>query len=341
MLKRLTELDGVSGYEKNVREAIIEQIKDYADSYKTDAMGNLIVLKKAKNGGDNVLNVILSAHMDEVGFIVTEITGDGMLKFDTVGGIDPSVLASKRVRKGALKGVIGLKPVHLISGGEKEKALSYDELFIDIGALSKEDAEKYVMPGDYFAFDSSYKPMGKNFVKAKALDDRLGCAVIIELLKEEYNCNLICLFSVQEETGLRGAKTASFGIDADYAVVIEGTTAGDVTGAAPHMAVTRAGGGAALSIMDSSSIADKELLQMLEDTAAENNIKIQYKSAATGGNDAGAIHTANGGIRTCSVSVPARYIHSASSVICLDDFESVKALAKAFLKSLKPFEEVL
>ena len=214
-----------------------------------------------------------------------------------------------------------------------------NELFIDIGATSKDDALKYVMPGDLFAFDSNYVEFGNNCVKAKALDDRLGCIALIEALKEAYECNLICLFTVQEETGLRGAKAASFGIEADFAIVAEGTTAGDVTGAPAHLKVTALNGGAALSIMDSSSVADKEMLKILEKVAKNNGIKVQYKKAATGGNDAGMIHTANGGIKTISVSVPARYIHSPASVISLADFDRVKALIKAFLKSLKPNTE--
>lgn len=334
MLKRFTELDGVSSCEKQIRDVILEEVKDYISSYRIDPMGNLIVYKNAPANVKNPLTVVLSAHMDEVGFIVTEITAEGMLKFDTVGGIEPVILPSKRVRCGNLKGVIGITPVHLSSKEEKERVMQIDELLIDIGALSKEDALKYVMPGDIFAFDSEYEEFGEGFAKAKAFDDRLGCIVLAEALKEEYNCNLICLFDVQEETGLRGAKAAAYGIEADYAIVVEATTAGDVTGAKPHMTVTTAGGGAALSVMDSASVADKELLELLKESAEESGIKFQYKRAATGGNDAGAIHTANGGIKTATVSVPSRYIHSPIGVISLEDFECVKALIKAFLHSL-------
>ena len=331
MIKKYTELDGVSSYENKVRNALINEIKDHVTSYKVDNMGNLIAVKNAVNE-ENPITVVLSAHMDEVGLIVTKITKEGMLKFDTVGGIDESILISKKVRCGDLKGVIGITPVHLVSKEEREKTPQISDLFIDIGATSEEEALKYVMLGDLFAFDSDFVMFGNGKIKAKALDDRLGCIILAEILKDTYPCNIICLFTVQEETGLRGAKAATFGIDADLAIVSECTTAGDVTSAPEHMKVTKLKQGAALSIMDSSSIGDKETLADLITASEKKGIKIQFKRAATGGNDAGAIHTANGGIKTASVSVPARYIHSPISVIDVEDFENAKNLIKEFLK---------
>ncbi len=334
MLKRFTEIDGVSGCEKCIRDEIFGGIKNYADKIETDSMGNLIAYKNAKNSSQNSKSVILSAHMDEVGLIVTGITESGMLKFDTVGGIDTSVLLSKQVRCGELNGVIGLKPFHHCGGDEREACPDIDELYIDIGAKNRSDAMKYVMVGDYFSFNSSYRKYSENIIKAKALDDRIGCAVMVEILKENYNCNLICMFDVQEETGTRGAKAAVYGKKADCAIVLECTTAGDITNAKPHMTVTEIGKGPAISVMDSSSIADKELSQMIKDSAERNGIKYQLKRAATGGNDAGIIHISNGGIRTCSISVPSRYIHSPSSLISAEDFENMKRLLKAFLNEL-------
>ena len=334
MLKKFTEIDGVSGYEKCVRDEITNEIKDFADKIETDSMGNLIAYKNAKNSGENTKTIILSAHMDEVGLIVTGITESGMLKFDTVGGIDTSVLLSKQVRCGELGGIIGLKPFHHCSSDERENCPDIDELYIDIGATDKADAMKYVMVGDYFTFNSGYRQFSENIIKAKALDDRIGCAVMVEILKESYDCNLICMFDVQEETGTRGAKAAVYGKEADYAIVLECTTAGDVTNAKPHMTVTEIGKGPAISVMDSASIADKHLSRMIKDSAERNKIKYQLKRAATGGNDAGIIHISNGGIKTCSISVPSRYIHSPSSLISTEDFENMKSLLKAFLNEL-------
>jgi len=334
MIKKFTELCGVSGYEKKVRDAIIKEIEKYVSSYEVDAMGNLIAYKNAKSINGNTKTVILAAHMDEVGLIVTGITKEGMLKFDTVGGIESFVLVSKKVKIGDINGVIGMKPVHHSSKEERDKKPDIDDLYIDIGAKDKADAEKYVMPGDYCSFVSEYVEFGNNLVKAKALDDRIGCLNIIEALKEDYDCNLICLFTVQEETGLRGAKAAVYGKKADYALVLECTTAGDVSKVKPHMKVTEIGGGAAVSIMDSASIADRELFNMIKNSAEKHNIRYQLKRAATGGNDAGIIHLLNSGIKTCTISVPSRYIHSPSSIISLDDFESAKMLVKMFLKDL-------
>lgn len=335
MIKAFTETNSVSGSEKDIRLLIKAEAQKYADEIKTDAMGNLEVYKYSEKQDGNTKTVILSAHMDEVGLIITGITESGMLNFDTVGGIETSVLLSKKVKIGNISGVIGLKPLHSCTDDEREECPDIRSLCIDIGAESLCEAKKYVTVGDYCAFDSEYKEFGDGFAKAKAFDDRLGCIAILDALKEKYNCNLICLFNVQEETGLRGAKASIYGKKADYALVLECTSAGDVTNAKPHMTVTRLGAGAAISIMDSSSIADKALRKMLISVAERHKIKYQLKKAATGGNDAGIIHISNGGIRTCSISVPSRYIHSPSSVISLDDFECVKALLKAFLKDLQ------
>ncbi len=331
MLKNYTELFGVSGCENAVRNKILADIKSYITSYEIDSMGNLVAYK---NVGEDKKTIILSAHMDEVGLIVTGITKDGMLKFDTVGGIDESVLVSKKVYSGDIYGVIGIKPFHHCSKAEKDEVPSLEDLFIDIGAKNEEEAMKVVTPGDYFGFVSDYTEFGDGFIKAKALDDRVGCCAIVEALKEDYDVNLICLFNVQEETGLRGAKGSVYGKSADYAIVVECTTANDLTGVKPNMTVTTLGGGAAISVMDSASIADRELFRMLVETAEKNKIMYQKKRAATGGNDAGAIHIGMGGIKTCSVSVPSRYIHSPSSVIKKSDYDSVKNLVIAFLKSI-------
>lgn len=335
MIRKFTDLDGVSGHEKEVRDAIIEEIKAYCDNYYIDNMGNLVAEKSAFENKENAPTVILSAHMDEVGLIVTDITSDGQLKFETVGGITTEVLLSSSVRCGKVKGVIGVMPPHLAPKDKKNESFKIEDLFIDIGAKSKAEVLKYIQKGDTFAFDSQYKEFGQGFVKAKALDDRLGIAAIIDIIKEEYPVNLKLLFTVQEETGLRGAKTACSGVDADYAIVIESTAAQDVSGTREHEKVTKLGYGAALSVMDRTTIYDEELFNTLICLAKEGNIKYQIKMAATGGNDSGEIHISNGGIKTCAVSVPTRYIHSQSDVISLFDFNCAKELVKAFLK--KPF----
>jgi len=333
LIKRLTECNAVSGMESELREIIYSEIKDYCTSARVDSMGNLCVYKKGKSHTENTVKVLLSAHMDEVGLIVTDITEDGYLKFDTVGGIDSGILVSQRVVSGEVSGVIALKAVHLTTAEEREKPVTIKQLYIDIGAKDRQSAMRYVSKGDCFAFDSGYVEFGSQ-IKAKALDDRVGCAAMIEMLKNEWECDLYCNFTVQEEVGLRGARIASRGIKPDYAVVVEATTCNDLPGVGKNLCVTKSGDGPALSILDSASKADGKLVAMLERVAVENGIPYQFKASTAGGNDAGVICLADGGIKTASVSVPCRYIHSPVCVMNKNDYENCKALIKAFLKTV-------
>ncbi len=333
MLKRLTECNAVSGMESELREIIYSEIKDYCTSARVDSMGNLCVYKKAKGLKRNIAKVLLSAHMDEVGLIVTDITEDGYLKFDTVGGIDSGILVSQRVISGTVSGIIALKAVHLTSAEEREKPVALKQLYIDIGAKDRQSALRYVSKGDCFAFDSKYVEFGSQ-IKAKALDDRVGCAIMIEMLKQEWDCDLYCNFTVQEEVGLRGARISSRGINPDYAVVIEATTCNDLPGVAKNLYVTKSGNGPALSILDSASKADGILVSLIESIASENGIPYQFKASTAGGNDAGVICLTDGGIKTASVSVPCRYIHSPVCVMNKNDYDNCKALIKAFLKTV-------
>lgn len=328
MLKILTQTDGVSGNEEKIREIIRGEAYKYCDSVEIDPMGNLIC---RKNGSPGRKTVLLSAHMDEVGFIINKITDDGYLKFDTVGGIDPKILLSQQIRINGLNGVISLKAVHLTTKEEREKPFGLEDLFIDIGAKSKAEAEKYVTVGDYCAFKSEYEEFGEGMIKAKALDDRAGCAILMEMLKKETDLNLICTFVTQEEVGLRGSKTAAYGLKPDFAIVVEGTTCNDLSGVSAERQVTKCGGGAAISVMDYSSVADEGLLKMLIETAEENNINWQYKASIRGGNDAGSISISGGGIRCASVSVPCRYIHSSVSVMSKSDYFAVCDLVGKFI----------
>ncbi len=330
MLKKLTEAFGVSGYETEVRNIIMKELENCDIDLSVDSMGNMLVFKLAEENPD-AKTILLSAHMDEVGFIVTDITDDGYIKFASVGGIDPRILISKRVCINGRKGVIGLKAIHLTTKEERKTTPAEDNLFVDIGAKTKAEARNVVEKGDYFGFDSRYVEFG-NQIKAKALDDRLGCAIMIEILKKKWNVNLVCAFTVQEEVGLRGAKVAVRGLNPDYAVVIEGTTCNDMTGIPENLRVTKSGNGAAISILDSASKADKELVDMLISAAETRSIPWQFKASTAGGNDAGSIYLADGGIKTASVSVPCRYIHSPVSVMSKADFESCQRIIEGFLE---------
>lgn len=330
MLKKLTEAFGISGFENEVRNIILEEIKAHCSEIQIDAMGNLIAHKKASANRKNAKTILLSAHMDEVGFIVTDITDEGYLKFATVGGIDSRILISKRVKVNGNPGVIGIKPIHLTEKEERKKNISEKQLFVDIGAKTRKEAMQIVNKGDYFGFDSDYIEFG-DMITAKALDDRLGCDIMIDILKKDWNVNLICAFTVQEEVGLRGAKVAARGTNPDFALAIEGTTCNDMTGIPENLRVTKSGNGAAISILDSASKADRDIVEMLVNSAESRGIPYQFKASTAGGNDAGAIHLANGGIKTATISVPCRYIHSPVCVMNKNDFDSCKRTVEGFL----------
>jgi endoglucanase len=333
LIKELTGLNGVSGNEKEVRDFIIEKIGCLADSINVDSIGNIIAYKKGSSGK---YKIMLSAHMDEVGFMVSGHTEKGFLKFKAVGGIDDRILPGKRVLIGRnrLCGVIGAKPIHQQSREEREKVQKIQNLYMDIGAETKEEAEKLAPLGEFVSFDSDFVELGGDLVKAKALDDRVGCAVLIEALKHSFEFDLYACFTVQEEVGLRGAQVAAFSIMPDLALVIEGTTCSDVPNVEPYEYSTILGNGAALTIMDRTCYCDKGLVRFLHEVAVRNSIKVQYKQTTTGGNDAGRIQRTGTGVKIASISVPCRYIHSPVSVMSRSDFECVERLTIAALNEI-------
>jgi len=330
LVKELVSLNAPSGFEDSVRKFIKENIPSCEVSI--DSMGNLICHKKG-----NGKKVMVAAHMDEVGLIITEITEKGFLKFSTLGGIDTAVLCSKKVLIGenSISGIVSAKAIHLQSKNEVNSPLKIKDLCIDIGASDKESAEKLVKLGDYAVFDGEYTTFGNNLVKSKALDDRVGCAIILELMKEEYQSDMYFVFTVQEEVGLRGAQVAAFNIKPDIALVIEGTTCSDVYGSKPHNQVTNLGGGAVMTAVDRAAISDKEYYEFIMKTACENNIKLQIKRTTMGGTDAGAIQRSASGVKTAVLAVPCRYIHSPVSVMNNEDVDNVYKLAKAVLKNIE------
>lgn len=339
MLKILCELNAVSGNENAVSDFFISQLSGFADRCEKDSMGNLVFFKKGKNPTGR--RVAVFAHMDEVGFIVNNITDDGYIKFSEVGGIDDRILLAQRVTIGEkrLSGVVGIKAVHLQSKDERKRVIKLDDMYIDIGASSKEDALKYVKKGDYIAFDSKYTHLSGTRYKAKAVDDRAGCAVIAELMKKSYDEDIYFCFTVQEETGLRGAKVLSRRINPDISFVIEATTASDTAFIDKHLHVCSLGGGPVLTFMDKGSYSDKLLNKFVMDIADKNGIKYQYKLGSNGGNDAGALQSGASGCRVASVSLPCRYIHSPICTFDMEDFNSLKALMEKVLASVCEFEE--
>ena len=327
-LKNLCLIDGISGDEGRVRDYIISRIKDKC-TYSVDPMGNILAFKKGKNSPKN--KVMLSAHMDEVGFIVTYICDNGFIKFTNVGGVDPKVALGRAVVIGenSIKGVIGHKAIHLCHGEEETAVPKLDKLYIDIGAENKEEAEKYVSLGDSIHFISDYVEFGKNKIKAKAIDDRFGCAIMLKMIDSELKYDTNFAFLVQEEVGCRGGSAAVFSIRPDYAIVLEATTASDISGVSDEDRVCVQGKGAVVSFMDRSTVYNRDLFKKAFALAKEKNIPIQPKTTVAGGNDAGAIHKACSGVYTIAVSLPCRYIHSGTSVGDKADMQACYDLAVA------------
>ncbi len=328
-LKELTDLSGVSGCEYEVRNYIKSKLDEIGCEYYVDKLGNVI----AHNKGRKNKKIMVAAHMDEVGLIVSHIDSDGFIKFQAVGGIDQRVLNSKVVLVGENKvpGVIGSKAIHLMSSDERGTSLPIDKLYIDIGTYSKAETEKLVSIGDYITFKSDYVEFGDGLIKAKALDDRAGCSAILELLSMKLDADFYGVFTVMEEVGCRGAITAAYALEPDYALVLEGTICADMPEIKEHSKITQLGKGAALSIMDGSTIYNIDEVRNAVEIAEKYNVPYQYRASSSGGNDSGAIHKVKEGAVAVAVSIPCRYIHSAVSVASINDYNSVVSLAKALI----------
>ena len=330
-LENLCEICGTSGDEGRVRDFIISKLPNDCD-YSVDALGNLIIhkhgLKKPKK------LVMLDAHMDEVGVIITGITADGFLRFMTVGGIDSSCLVARKVViNDTLSGIICTKPIHLCTSEERKTKHKIDDLVIDIGAYDYDDAQKAVSVGDFGVFENRFvNESGK--IISKALDDRVGCAILLDIINNYNEYDYYTVFSVLEEVGLRGAKTAAYSISPDYAIVLEATTAADVDGVPDEKHVTELGRGAAISYMDRATVYDSALYKYALDQASQKGIACQLKTLPSGGNNSGSIHLTRSGVKVVSLSVPCRYIHSASCVSCDKDIISVRELGELLLSKL-------
>ena len=325
LLKRLCAARGVSGREDEVRELILKEIGPYAEKTEVTPLGNVIAFKSGEKRAGTKL--MLAAHMDEVGLAVTRVTDEGLLKFSCVGGIDPNVLPGRQVLVGkrAVPGVAGVKPIHMLKKDEMEKRVPVEELYLDIGALTKEEAEAAVSPGDEATFVSRFCAQN-GVLSAKALDDRAGCALLIGLMKKRLKYDAVFAFTVQEEVGSAGARTAAFAVEPDAAVVVEATTAADVPGTDRNRQVCRLGDGPAVSFMDKRTVYDAEYYELALRTAEREGIRCQPKQAVTGANDASVIHISRAGVRTVAVSLPCRYLHAPAGVVSQEDFRAAGEL---------------
>ena len=326
LLKKYCNIASPSGSEEKMREAIINDVKDFADEYSVDNLGNLIVFKKGKK--TPIKKVMLDAHMDEIGFMITGIDEDGYLRFGNLGGIDGKVLFGKRVKIGNLCGVIGGAPVHLLAADERKKVQKNDNLRIDIGAKDKADALSKVKIGDTAVFDTDFCDMGEK-IAARGLDDKVGCAVMVKLIQSDLEYDTYFSFSVQEEIGCRGATVTSYSVAPDCAITVESTTAADLYGVPEDKTVCCLGKGAALSLMDNGTLYDKEVIHKVLKTAEESGISAQLKTAVAGGTNASVIHKSRSGVKTVNIALPCRYIHSAYCVAAKSDIESLYQLVKS------------
>lgn len=328
-IKELSLISGTSGREDEVRNYIISKIQNKCD-YSIDPLGSIIAFKKGKKTPKN--KIMFDAHMDEVGIIITYINSDGTLKFGNVGGIDTKVMIGRQfIFDNGTLGVVGVKPVHLLKSDEKSKVPDISNLYIDIGASSREEAEKTIKVGDTAVFLSDFVKFGNNKIKGKALDDRVGCAILIDMINSELEYDAYFSFSVQEEIGLRGAACTAYSVDPDYAIVLETTTAADIIDVPEHKQVCKLGNGATVSFMDRSTVYSKQLFDTAFEVAGKSGIKIQPKTLVAGGNNAGSIHKARAGIKTITINTPCRYLHSPSCVCDTRDIDATRNLAEALL----------
>jgi endoglucanase len=338
LLETLSNAFGPSGCEDEVRRLLARNLRDKVDDLQTDALGNLIAFKQG-TGPEPRLKVMVDAHTDEVGLMITRIEKNGLLGFRAVGGIDPRLLMAKGVVVGEqrIPGVITAPPIHLTKAKQRKQVIKIDQLAIDIGTSSADEAKGLVKMGDYAAFDTRFQVLsedGLRAVKGKAFDDRIGCAVAAALAEGEYAVDLYLSFSAQEEVGLRGARVAAFRIEPDVAFALEGTVCDDTPKKEDVSPTTELGKGPAITVMDRSFVADKRLVRLLTEVAEANGLPYQIKQPGVGGTDAGAIHLSKTGVPSAAVAVPCRYIHAPVSMASLNDFDNLVALVKATLQAL-------
>ncbi|WP_164216827.1 M42 family metallopeptidase [Virgibacillus sp. YIM 98842] len=340
MLKDLTDAKGISGHEKEARGVMEKYLAPHADEVYTDNLGSLIGKKAGNPDGPKIM---VAGHLDEIGFMVTRIDDKGFVYFQTIGGWWSQVMLAQRVTimgsKGDVTGVIGSKPPHILSAEARKKPVKIEDMFIDIGASSKDEAHDFgVKPGDsivpYFEF-SQLK--NEKMLLAKAWDNRIGCAIAIEVLKQLKNADhpnvVYGVGTIQEEVGLRGARTSAHKIQPDIGFGVDVGIAGDTPGISNHEADSKLGKGPQLVLYDASMISHKGVRDFIVKTADENNIPYQFTSMAGGGTDSGSIHLTANGVPSLSITIATRYIHSHAAILHRDDFENaVKLIVEAIKK---------
>jgi len=338
LLKELSNAFGPSGNEEDVATILKKELEECADEIHVDKLGNIFFRHAGKKGYPKIM---LSAHMDEIGFIITFVEEDGFLRFDTIGGITNNIMPGQRLLlrgdKGYLKGIIGTKPPHIMTPDEQNKIIPKEDLFIDIGADSLKQAQKKGADiGVMGVFDVEFIDLGDGYFRGKAFDDRAGCAVLAEAFKSMKNSpyNIVAVGSIQEELGIRGARTAAWQVDPDYGLALEGTFVADVPNTRPDRVSSKIKGGPVLTVLDGTSLTHPHILKTLIKVAREKAIPFQFKKVMVGGTDAGAIHLTKAGVPSGTVAVPCRYIHGPASIIHVDDLKNTTKLVSEFVRAI-------
>jgi endoglucanase len=338
LLESLSNAFGPPGNEEQVRVILKRELEDYADEVRVDNLGNIFFFN---HGGDQYPKIMLAAHMDEVAFIINFIEETGFLRFQTLGGITDNIMPGQTIllkgTKGPLKGIIGSKPPHILKEEEKQKIVPLEDLFIDIGAENQKEAkDKGVEIGTCGVFDIKFTELGGGYVRGKAFDDRAGCTILVEVFKalKDSPYNIIAVGTVQEEVGLRGARTAAWQVEPDYGLALEGTFAADVPESRPDKMSARLKGGPVITIVDKTVITHPKILNTLVKLGKEKSIPFQFKKMLTGGTDAGAIHISKAGVPSGTVALPCRYIHGPASVAYINDLKNTIALVTEFVKEI-------
>ncbi len=341
LLKKICETPGAPGFEKPIRELVLGEVKPLVDSLEIDNMGNIICLKKGKNNPDNK-RAMVAAHMDEIGFIVKFIDDDGFIRFHTLGGFDPKTLTAQRVivhGKKDLIGVMGSKPIHVMSAEEKKKLPETTDFFIDMG-MRKEEVEKYIKIGDPITRERELIEMG-DCINCKSIDNRISVFVLLETLRaiKDFPYDVYGVFTVQEEVGLRGAQVAAHQINPDFGFGLDTTIAFDVPGAQPYEKVTELGKGAAIKIMDASTICDYRMVDFLKVTAEKNAIKWQPEILTAGGTDTAYVQRMgkNGAI-SGAISIPTRHLHQVIEMAHKEDVQACIDLLSSALSQLNQYD---
>ncbi len=341
LLKQICEIAGAPGFEKRIRDLVIELVTPHVDEVKTDNLGNVIALKKGKRNPDGK-RVMVAAHMDEIGFIVTHIDDNGFLRFHTLGGFDPKTLTAQRVivhGKKDIYGVMGSKPIHVMSQEERTKLPKTTDFFIDLG-MPKEEVEKFISIGDPVTRDRELIEMGE-CVNCKSIDNRVAVYILIETLKQlqEPAYDVYATFTVQEEVGLRGANVSAHSINPDFGIALDTTIAFDVPGAQAHERITELGKGTAIKIMDAMTICDYRMVEFMKQTADKAAISWQPEILTAGGTDtAGVQRMGKQGAIAGAISIPTRHLHQVIEMAHKSDIADSIALLKVCLEEIDIYD---